>query len=195
MIIAVDVDDVLTDFFDQLIIFHNETYNTSLKIEDFQSYDTWKTWGGTRDEAISKIKKFFTSEYFDRIKPIKGSLQAIRSLEDRHKLIIVTSRLDMVAEKTMAWLRRHYQDSFKEVHFSYYDKNISKSQLCKKLGVQVIIDDAEINIIECAKAGMKVLAYDRPWNSNIKSSDNIIRVHNWDEIIVEISKLEKKSTK
>ena len=189
MIIAVDVDDVLADFTDQLIVFYNKTYNTSFKKKDFTSYDFWDIWGGTKEETIHTMNQFFKSKYFERISPIEGSLHAIRLLEKKHELIIVTSRYTIVADKTISWLRKHYSDSFKEIHFSYYDKNISKSELCRKLGAQVIIDDAEKNILDCAKIGMTVLVYDCPWNKHIKTNDKITRVHNWNDIIKVISKL------
>jgi len=192
VIIAVDVDDVLADFFDQLIIFHNDKYHTSFKKEDFTSYDVWNTWGETKEKSIQKVIQFCKSEYFERISPIEDSLHAIKLLEKNHKLIIVTSRFDIVADKTVAWLKKYYHDSFKEIHFSQYDKDVKKSELCKKLGAQVIIDDAERNILDCAQAGMTVLVYDCPWNQHIRTSDKIIRVYNWNDILKEIAKLNSK---
>jgi len=190
MIIAIDVDDVLADFFDQLIRFHNKNYDTSFIKEDFVTYDVWDIWGGTRQEAIDKMHEFFRSEYFEEIKPIEGSLRAIKELKKKHKLVVVTSRFDMVTEKTILWLKKHYHDALTDVHFSHYEKDTSKATACKRLGAEILIDDATKNVMECAGIGMHILLFDCPWNRDIVSGKNITRVHNWDEILKEISRLE-----
>ena len=45
-VIAVDIDEVLAQFMPTLARFHNDNYNTSLVIEDFQSYRFNEVWGG-----------------------------------------------------------------------------------------------------------------------------------------------------
>ena len=190
MIIAVDMDEILANFFDQLLLYHNDKYNTSYKREDIVSYDLWDVWGGTKEEAIIKIRQFFHSKYFDEIRPIEGSLKGIAELKKRHTLVVITSRFDIFMEKTILWLKKHYKDSFKDVYFTHYDKDVSKASVCKKLGVDIIIDDAEKNAIECSREGIKVLLYDYPWNRKLSSSKNIKRVHSWKDILLSISSLE-----
>lgn len=51
MRIGIDLDDVLAEFLEALIAYHNERYGTTLRTEDFMVYRFWEVWGGTRDEA------------------------------------------------------------------------------------------------------------------------------------------------
>ena len=44
-------NQVLATFLETLIVFHNETYSTTLKIEDFHSYHFCDVWGGTNEEG------------------------------------------------------------------------------------------------------------------------------------------------
>lgn len=54
-VVAVDVDEVLGKFVSQLAAFHNEAYGTSLTLRDFHSYHFRDVWGGTDDEATTKV--------------------------------------------------------------------------------------------------------------------------------------------
>lgn len=43
---------VLATFVESLVQFHNETYKSSLKLQDFHSYHFCDVWGGTNDEGM-----------------------------------------------------------------------------------------------------------------------------------------------
>jgi hypothetical protein len=61
MKIGFDYDDVLVEYIPAVIKFHNNTYKTALKIDDFHSYKFWEVWGGTRQQAIEKIHIHYNS--------------------------------------------------------------------------------------------------------------------------------------
>jgi uncharacterized HAD superfamily protein len=189
MFIAVDIDEVLAEFMDKLLEYHNDTYGTSFIKEDFISYDFWDVWGGTREEAIVKVKDFFRSRYSDEIVTVEGSLKAIAELRKKHTLTVVTSRYDSVIEHTHSWIKKHYPDSFNGVHFAHYDKNMSKAAICRRLEADVIIDDTTATATECSKIGMHVLLYDRPWNRKLLLQKNMTRVYSWEDILREIERL------
>lgn len=64
MLIRIDLDDVLADFINSLIRFHNQTYGTDLTKDQFHSYNFWEVWGGNREEAIQKVYKFHTTHFY-----------------------------------------------------------------------------------------------------------------------------------
>jgi len=51
IVVAVDIDEVLGQFLNSLIQFHNDTYGTHLKLSDFHSYEFHEIWGGTPEEG------------------------------------------------------------------------------------------------------------------------------------------------
>jgi 5'(3')-deoxyribonucleotidase len=113
-LIAVDLDQTLCHTLDSLVEWHNDTYCTNFSVTDFHTLDYWKVWGGTREETYRKIREFYDSSYFDRIKPVKDfALEALKMLKKRHfQLVIITSRQQFIAEKTKKFIDRHYPGKY-----------------------------------------------------------------------------------
>jgi 5'(3')-deoxyribonucleotidase len=109
-VIAVDLDQTLAHTLERLCEWHNDTYNTKLDVADFNTYDYWKVWGGTKEESYIKIRDFYESDHFELIEPIQDfALEALKMLKRRHfTLVIVTSRQQFVAEKTKRFVDKHY---------------------------------------------------------------------------------------
>ncbi len=191
MKIGIDIDEVLARFLPAIIRYHNETYNTSLKKEDFKTYNLWESWGGTREESIGKINDFFKTDYFRKIKPISGAQEATRVLKDNNDLSIITSRKDEIAKETNYWVDKHFPNIFSGVHFAgHYFSNgknsRTKGQICNSLDVDILIEDNFEYALECISPKRKVLLFDYPWNREIKLPQGIKRVHSWEEIIENI---------
>jgi len=186
MKIGIDLDEVLADFLSSLIKFHNDKYGTSYSRDQFHSYRVYEIWGGTLDKAISEIHEFYNTEYFDNIAPIPGSLENIEILSKNHELVIITSRQNDISEKTNNWINNHFQNKFSEVFFADHNawigKRAYKSEICKKHGMDFMIEDYLEFAAECAKSVKKVLLLDSPWNKMESLPDNILRVYSWNEI-------------
>jgi len=173
-----------------LILFHNEKYGTSLKKEDFHSYNFWEVWGGTEEEACCKVLEFYQTKYFDDITPIPGSLDALSVLkEEGLSLFSITGRGSSLKEKTSRYIDHHFPNIFSEIHhantFGHTSVRLKKSEICKKLGIGIIIEDDLRHITDCADAGIKVLVFDQPWN-RVGLPGNAIRVNSWHQILGEI---------
>ena len=108
--IAVDLDQTLARTLESLVEWHNDIYATDFNVTDFNTYEYWKVWGGTREESCMKIRDFYDSSYFDQIQPVQDfALEALKMLKRRHfTLVIITSRQQFVAEKTKRFVDRHY---------------------------------------------------------------------------------------
>lgn len=191
MKIGIDIDDVLVDFFKHFIVYHNKTHGTSFKLDEVREYDPTKVWGGKRPEWESKIIQFYGSRIYKDMKPIKNSLKAIKTLKKKHELFIITSRYDITENETIKWLEKHYPKTFSQVHFTYSDPNFNKGNICKKLGIDIMIDDHIGNAVECAKKGITVFLLHKPWNKNKKLRKHIKKVNSWDEILKEIKMLKR----
>lgn len=187
MNIAVDLDEVVADLLSNLILFHNNVYGTNLKRSDFFSYHYEEVWGGSKDEAVQKVREFIKSDYFLNILPVHGAYEALLHLKKLgHKLFIVTGREDYTKEITQAWIQKHFPNIFSGIYHTnaYVNgiKRIKKSVVCSQLEALVIIDDDMMHITDCLESGIKVIVFDNPWNQG-DFSNEINRVSKWTEAV------------
>ncbi|MFA4995661.1 MAG: hypothetical protein WC536_00780 [Patescibacteria group bacterium] len=192
MIIGIDIDDVLAESNLAFDKYHNKKYGTNFKKADHYTFDLGKIWNVTEDECTARLVDFFNSGHSLNIEPVTGAKEALLELAKDNELKVITARMEDFKDHTVEWLAKHYPSHLLEVHHAnhYYGLNTNKkSDLCLKLGVEVLIDDCLEFAEECAEKGIKVLLLDSPWNQCDDLSDNIIRVKTWDEIVTCIKTL------
>jgi len=187
MKIGIDLDGILADFLSALIKYHNLTYGTKLKKDQFLSYGFWKIWGGTEDEAIQKLCDFYETPFFKNIQPVFGAKKAISTLRQNNDLFIVTSRPDDVVDKTLEWVNNHFPNTFTDICFAnnYFGGGASKTktQICDEIGVNILIEDSMEYAIECVNSKRKIFLLDYPWNQHPELPQGIRRFLSWDEIV------------
>lgn len=186
MIIGIDIDEILADWVSRVAESHNQKYGTSLKKADFHSYKFWEVWGGTREEAIEKIYSFM-EEHIEKVSPVTGSIEAIRTLKNGgHELHVITGRRNEFINQTKRWLDQHFPEIFTGVYFTnHYTNNgvsLRKIDICKEMGIEVLIEDDVVHALDVAQDGVQVLLMDYPWNQGI-SHTNLKRVFSWEEIL------------
>ncbi|KAG0307338.1 hypothetical protein BGZ98_000513 [Dissophora globulifera] len=198
-VIAVDLDEVLARTSLAIAEFHNDTYGTSLTMEDFVSYDYTKIWGGTREESIVKWRLFFDSPYFLKVEPVEGSLETLKLLKSRrYSLVIVTARQQFVADLTKKFVDRHFPGIFESIYFANHylteqEKmtfvSKPKSVICRDVHAELLIDDSLENAAEVARAGIPVLLFDLQgaykWNKledGQQLPEKVTRVQSWKEV-------------
>ncbi|MDO8598969.1 MAG: hypothetical protein Q7S02_02585 [bacterium] len=186
MTIGIDIDEVLAEFLSALISYHNTTFGTTFTKDQFRSPRYSETWGGTRDEAIQKVYDFHATPYFEAIRPVPGSQEAVRVLRVHHDLHVITSRPHDIAEATSTWLHRNFPDTFASIHhtnhYSQSGESTTKLQVCDMIGADVLIEDSLDFAMECLSPNRKILLLDCPWNANTELPNGIVRVHSWKEI-------------
>jgi len=188
--IGIDLDDVLADFHTPIMNYHNKMYGTSLKPEDFKTYSFNEVWGGTLEEAIRKVNDFQRSVYFSEISPILDSVTSIEALSKENELFVVTSRPLFTRERTEMWLNKFFKDKFEGISYSsnHYSRaensGKTKSDICRDLGVSVLIDDSLDYLMQCLPLGItEILFGDYPWNQNGNLPSGIFRIKGWKEIL------------
>lgn len=191
--VAVDIDEVLGSFLIALNTFIAEQYFREHNISEFHVYDFTKVWRCSRAEADLRVHAFFKSRHFDKgILPIPGAYQSLLQIASYCELYVVTSRQNIIKEETLAWIERHYSGIFREVHFGNHfaleGEARTKSEICRGLGAQVLIDDNPAYAMDCAKNGIEVLLFDLnnsyPWSKTWEGPDHplITRVDNWEKV-------------
>uniref|UniRef100_A0A1D1Z3X4 Putative 5'(3')-deoxyribonucleotidase n=1 Tax=Anthurium amnicola TaxID=1678845 RepID=A0A1D1Z3X4_9ARAE len=193
LVVAVDVDEVLGSFLSALNKFIADHYSANHSVSEFYVYEFFKIWNCSRAEADIRVHEFFKTVYFKKgIQPIPGAQRVLHRLSTFCNLSIVTSRQNIIKHHTMEWIEEHYPGLFQEIHFGNHfaldGKSRPKSEICRSLGAQVLIDDNPRYAIECAEVGINVLLFDfdnsYPWSKCATAASHplVTKVHNWDEV-------------
>lgn len=187
-VIALDSDEILSGFIDAFILFHNKTFKTSTKKEEIYSFELGQIWKISEEEVERRIEQFFFVGNAAYVKPIKGSKSGVNKLlKYGYKIHIITARPKVLEEKTTGWINSNFPNKFKGIHFAFnpyvkISKQKTKSEICKSIGAELLIEDNLVNAIDCAKGGIKVFLMDAPWNQIMELPGSIERVYNWKDI-------------
>jgi len=193
MIIGVDIDEVLADMTTYFFKFHNEKYGTNVKREDVFSYHLWEVVGGTREEITKKFYEFYASKHFLEMTTIPGSQKHLKLLSDKYEVHLITARPNDIQKETFLWIKKFFPFKDFEIHFTNHwgsgeGKARTKGEICKELGIEIMIEDSLAYSKEMAEKGIKVLLMDCPWNQSDDLPENVIRVHSWEEAVEVIEK-------
>lgn len=191
MKIAIDLDEVTAEFLEKLLEYHCLKTDKKISKEEFLSYNFWETWGGTREEAIKIVYDFHKSKMFDGIQPVRGAIKSVEKLLKENEIVIITSRPANQRRKTKAWLKKYFGKIKIEVYFTgdFHKGKNTKIEICKKIGIDLILEDHPDYAQKCAEEEIKVILFDRPWNRNLAAHPSIFRVKNWNQALTQISKL------
>lgn len=195
MEIAIDIDEVITDTTKALIDYYNKNYDgRRLRFDDFKQYLIEDVLGISREEGEAIFEDFFNSEEFDKIGPIEGAIDSIRDLARRQDIVILTARPESYRKKTEDWFDRHLGEFKKKIIYSDNVKSNYriKAEICRDKGIGLILEDHFRYSVECAKAGIDVVLFDKPWNKEIKH-ERIIRVNGWREAVRRVDEFGEES--
>ncbi|KAF7320185.1 Protein kinase domain-containing protein [Mycena kentingensis (nom. inval.)] len=165
-VIAVDLDDVLSQTNAIVAQWHNERYGTHMELSHFYYFYYWKNpFWGTPQETMEKVKEFYKTDYLFRAPPVPGAREGIQALRDLgYKLVIVTARNADVADASWEWVQLHFPNlfshivftgQFKDAHKLHHSElltNLTKAQVCAELKAQILIDDSAENAIQVSTA-------------------------------------------
>uniref|UniRef100_A0A7S0QT06 5'-nucleotidase n=1 Tax=Pyramimonas obovata TaxID=1411642 RepID=A0A7S0QT06_9CHLO len=193
--IAVDVDEVIAQFVLALNNFCEEEHDMHYKVSDYSVYDFKTIWNCSQQESNELVHEFFKSKHFNHGVPvIPGAEESLRRLSSYCDLMVVTSRQHVIQRPTLLWLEENFPGVFADVHFGNHfaleGTSRKKSEICRELNADVLIDDNPGYAMDCAEAGMQVLLFDwnlkYPWSKTEEDGrrtgphhPNITRVSDW----------------
>lgn len=190
--IGIDLDDTLTDSLTKLIAYYNATFGTHLKPEDFTTLKFHKVWGGTGEEAVKIVNAFQHSHYFLEISPVLDSVESTRVLSKESELFVITARHEERKEETERWLDKFFRGIFSGVYYSanHYTRAESlggkKADLCRDLGISVLIDDSIDYVMQTISAGIDAILFgDYGWNRDSHLPPEL-RCKNWKEVLLKL---------
>lgn len=187
MNIAIDIDEVLSETTQSIIDYHNERFGTNLKLTDFTGQKFWQIWGGTRQEAIDKVRDFYKTDYFQDLPVVAGAKAAIAKLKEDHELHVVTGRPFHIQNETHEWIHKHFPNTFKDIHMANHyamsGESRLKSEICNEHGIEAIVEDSYEYAMDCVSAERKVYLMKYPWNQHQALVPNIHHVDSWEDIM------------
>lgn len=183
--IGIDIDEVIVEFFKEYIPLFNQKFNENISFEDLKSYQLWDISDVSKEDSLNLTKEFQDSEFFENMELVEGAKEAIFNLSNNYNIYFITSRPDNIRDKTTVFLRRLFGNLKFSLHFSgeVWGNLISKSQICVKEGINLMVEDNSDYALDCAEKGIKVFLLEKPWNKRYKEHENIIKVKNWEEIL------------
>lgn len=184
--IAFDVDDVLASHAESFVEFSNKTYGTAFAVDNYT--DNWdKLWGVDEDEVTKRALEFQTLQRIADFNVKDDAKAALAKLNTKYDLYIVTARRQHLVGTSIDWINRYFPNVFKEIHFVpiwELNNKITKSDICKKIGADYLVDDLPRHCNVAADAGVKAVLFgDYAWNRGEKIADNVTRCKDWDELL------------
>lgn len=184
--IGVDLDEVLAELSPKLLEYHNDIYGTGFSIDDCEDFRLAILWGCSRNECTRRVHDFYKSKYFKEVKPVKGSKEGIEYLANKYDLFVITSRPSWLEKETVEWVEKYFPNKFKDIiltnQVSIKEEMRTKSEVGKELGISYLIDDHVEYLMDSYDNGIKIIAFDMPWNRKTDLPDEVIRISNWSEI-------------
>lgn len=199
IIVAVDLDEVLGEFVAPLVQFLRKSDPSSfgkLAVDDFNQYHFASILKLPEAETQAWVERFYESSFFENPKPLIDALQVFGVLHStgRFRFHVVTSRLSKLELVTKQWLLRHYPGVFEDVHLgNHYDRSPKsiqrkKSEMCRSIGAQWLIDDSWTYAVDAAEAGLSVILFGNyPWNKHSPTTASsllhrITRCTDWKQV-------------
>lgn len=188
MIIGVDADGVLTDMQE-----FNYTYGKlyfKKEIVNPNGYSVKEIFNkGPLGELMYGLK--YLPKYCKEWSPRENAVEIIAKLNrDGHELHEITARKFVTFKNFIGkWSRETFEQWLKENGLEFNsiqycsESNTPKDKLlaCKKLNVDVMIDDKRDVALHLAENGIPVILFDAPYNQGLEHK-NIRRVKSWAEI-------------
>ncbi|MFH1211723.1 MAG: hypothetical protein V1659_02220 [Candidatus Woesearchaeota archaeon] len=199
--IAFDIDDVLLNWLDSFIAFHNKFYGTRLTRGDFKRYsvaDTLKV--GLREE-FARILKFEATDYFRQMPALEGAAEGLAELrqylDSSRRFISVTSRSKGTESITKRLIELYFPGMFlnKDIFIAGCARNSGKdgfrpkSGICLENNVGIVVEDSLANAIELTCTGIHVVLFRHPTNQYEFRHPLIHRAESWPEIVDRVKML------
>lgn len=186
-IIAVDIDDVLSDTAEGFIAFSNDHFGLNLTINDYSEHwaELWKVDIAELDKHAEALDNSGTFESYSHKEHAKQVLLALKS---DYELRALTSRRRKLESLTRDWLDEHFTGVFDDVQFAGIFDGPRHTEMLKRTKadlfasnkVAYVIDDQLKHCLAAAALGIETILFgDYPWNQADELPSLITRCHDW----------------
>ena len=161
----------------------NARFGTNYQAEEITSWEWWNTRPAEHGAYVWGNECFLSKTWTMDIPPVEGAIDGILELlDDGHIPVLVSDRAPHMGLWLAEWLKRY--GIAIPVHTTNRHKGPTKLDVIKKLGLELVIEDAPHHAVEMSADEylIGVLLLDKPWNRNVASA-KIGRCFSWEHIL------------
>jgi len=186
--VGIDIDEVLSRSVEGFTAYSNKRWGT---IHNAENYDEdWAMfWNVSMKEAQKRADEIYSSGVFSTYQPFEQALPVLRRLSATKDLLVITSRRRSVASETDAWVRSHFPNIFRNIHYAgiwddttnvRHKLNQTKADTCRELGVNYLIDDQLKHCIAAAETNIEAILFGNyNWNEISQLPAGVTRAIDW----------------
>ena len=170
---AVDIDNVLAVAEEEVQRIYHELTGDSWP-ENFYASAGGLDNSAFKRELIEEIFDYFHDRSIPMLSVMPGARQALQTLQQQFRIVVITARRPHAKPQTLEWLRRH-ELPFDELHLTGEKTDVAEN-------VTWAVDDHPEHVKDYLSEGIKVFLMDQPWNQSF-SAVGVTRVSNWEQLV------------
>jgi 5'(3')-deoxyribonucleotidase len=190
-IVAIDVDDVLAHSIEAFRLKINQKAGVNLTAEhylvpgEYHKYldrvlaANGVDYDGLKDELFADM-----SRDQSHIQPHPGAAEILHRLSRHYDFVVITARDLEWQEQTSVWMKKHFPNTFKEIHFAgnrHDPAKKTKGDMCLEAGATYLIDDNPEHALDASAKGVKVVLFGSyGWHTNVP--EDMVRCRTWQEV-------------
>ena len=182
--IAIDLDDVTSDFNTYFALWHNERFGTTITYRDIFTFNLPDVYGISRSVFNERAGEFLHNHQ-NSVALVEGAAAGLQQLVDwDFNPHVVTSRWDSLEAITWQYLTAHVEGLIADIHFAnkHHEYQGTKVEICRYLNAVALFEDALRHAAPVAAIDIPVLLHDKPWNeTSERIPAQIIRCGRWQE--------------
>ncbi len=190
--IAIDIDDVVADSTEALRLLINERTGVELTRQDYRipgSYRKYyeRVWEShnLQDKVVFADVSAEMAIDQSHVPLVEGAIAALESLGGQYHIVAITARDVSWEDATRRWFKSHDSLSGVELYFAgnHHTKEYkTKGELCRELGVELLIDDNPDHCQSALDAGIDSILFGQyGWHLDV--SPNVTRCKDWPAVV------------
>jgi 5'(3')-deoxyribonucleotidase len=196
-LIAIDIDDVIADTHGTSRLWIEERAGVPADYEVYETHtDYWDYYNRvimTHGDSPVRFEDFLGELVRDQshMPLLAGAQFAIGELSKKYDIVLITARDPLLEPATRAWIDTHLGPEV-PLHLSNNPlvggPKKSKGELCRELGVSVLIDDNAANCRSALDHGVSAMLFGRyAWQVDIP--ETTVKVADWPTVLERIDDL------
>lgn len=178
-VVALDFDGTLLPTYEQIALWHDNTYGTNFSPFDAARWPDQRLvslWGYN---ATAKAQQFYNDGFAYRAHPIENSSETVAALAKDVNFVVITSGSKTEQHKKKLWLKRYFPVV---KHVGFIADGETKLTLCRKFNVGIIIEDRYDYASGCAQGGVNAIILARYRWSKGPDAPRINFAEDWAEV-------------
>ncbi|MDQ8044647.1 MAG: hypothetical protein AAGC46_08375 [Solirubrobacteraceae bacterium] len=175
MLVAIDVDSTLHDYWEQFSAAAMALHGVDLPYADQHQ---WSVDSLTREQVKAVVSATHDDERIAEAVAYDGAAAVIAGWKDAgHDILITTHRRAAAYAATAAWLEAQ------GIPFDQLRCGYEKVDHCREVGVGLLIDDAPENLENALAQGIAVATIRHPWNASLlRATPEITYADDWSRL-------------